>query len=203
MSVDPRDLGGRFDCVFDVGAHIGDFANSCLRAWPGCTVDSFEPLRKLANLQPGGPWRWHQVALGELPADRTMFRCEFEPSSSLLQMADLHREAFPYTTASEAVTVPVRRLYEYADLIHGRALLKLDVQGYELHVLRGAGETLGRFDAVVLEVSHVELYHGAPTPMELWRFLCASGFRHDRRVDEMPHPETHEVLQSDELWVRA
>lgn len=201
MSVDARQLVGPYDVVFDVGAYVGDFAQSCLHAWPECEVHSFEPLRDVLN--PGRRWQWHQVALAQSTGAWPMFRNEFEPSSSILEMADAHREAFPYTLDTVQQVVPTRRLAEYDGFVHDRALLKLDVQGYELHVLRGAGATLDKFAAVVLEVSHVELYHGAPTPRELWEFLSAAAFRHERRVDEMPHPETHVVLQSDELWVRA
>lgn len=201
MSIDPALLDGPYDHVTDVGAHTGEFSRACLEEWPGVTVDSFEPLRRLVNLHDDGPWRWHQVALGQADGAWPMFRNEFEPSSSLLVMAEAHREAFPYTIRSESTTVPVRKLDEYADRVHGRALLKLDVQGYELHVLEGAINVLHRFAAIVLEVSHVELYHGAPTAIEISEFLRAHGFTHKARVDVTRHPVTRQVLQSDELWV--
>lgn len=204
MSVSPADLQGPYDVVFDVGAYVGDFAKACLRAWPQCRVYSFDPLREVVNLPDGGRWRWHRVALGDTERRQAvLWRNEFEPSSSLLPMADAHKEAFPYTVRAESTRVEIRRLVEYAQYVEGQALLKIDVQGAELEVLKGAGSALDGFDAVVLEVSHIELYHGAPTPLELARFLSDHGFRHDRRVDEMPHPVTRRLLQSDELWVRT
>lgn len=199
----PWELPGPYDHVTDVGADVGSFAQACLQAWSGVTVDSFEPLRQLANLQPDGPWQWHQTAIGREPGRTVLWQNEFSPSSSLLEMCELHREAFPYTIQTDPVEVDVARLDAYAERVHGRALLKIDVQGYELHVLEGAGELLDRYAAVVLEVSWVELYRGAAKPVELWDFLTGRGFVHDRRVDEMPHPVLRHVLQSDELFVRA
>ena len=198
----PWSLGGPYDHVTDVGADIGAFATACFHAWPGVTVDSFEPLRNLENLRPDGPWQWHQVALGKAAGRSVIWQNEFSPSSSLLEMCDLHRQAFPYTIQTDPVEVDVARLDSYPDRVHGRALLKIDVQGYELQVLEGAGELLDRYAAVVLEVSWVELYRGSATPDAIWAFLTGRGFVHDRRVDQMPHPVTREVLQSDELWMR-
>jgi hypothetical protein len=116
-------------------------------------------------------------------------------------MADLHKEAFPYTRRGFEQKVRVERLDSFPEIIESPALLKIDVQGFELEVLKGADKLLQRFQAVVLEVSHAELYHGAPTPDELAAFLDDAGFRHAARIDELPDPRTGELLQSDELWV--
>lgn len=199
MSLDTSKLGGPFASVVDVGAYCGDFALACFQAWPICTVHSFEPLLEVQNRF--GRWQWHRFALGAEPGDKVMNRCEFIPSSSLLEMSDLHKQAFPYTRRGFEQKVRVERLDSFPEVIEPPALLKIDVQGYELEVLKGAGKLLQRFQAVVLEVSHAELYHGAPTPDEIATFLDDAGFKPGLRVDEVRHPYTDELLQSDELWV--
>jgi hypothetical protein len=119
-------------------------------------------------------------------------------------MAGLHETAFPYTKGSEPERVGMARLDEFAELIRSPALLKIDVQGYELEVLKGAGEYVGAFQAIVLEVSWESLYHGAPTPAALSKLLQANGFEHAAQVDTLYHPKAPKLLlQSDELWVRA
>lgn len=201
MSVAPAELGGPYASVFDVGAFRGDFARACLAQWPWAGVESFEPLAERKG--PGDPrWAWHRCALGAQAGLTTMTRCTFVPSSSVLPMAELHEAAFPYTKGGTEVEVGMARLDEFAELIREPALLKIDVQGYELEVLRGAGGALSRFHAVVLEVSHAELYHGAPSPAELADYLQEAGFTHEARVDELTYPKTRRVLQSDELWLR-
>lgn len=201
MSLDCARLAGPFATVVDVGAYVGDFARACLDAWPLCTVHSFEPLLEVAN-RDRARWRWYRTALGADPGVAVMNRCEFIPSSSILEMADLHRDAFPYTRRSAGQQVPVATLAQVLPSVARPALLKIDVQGYELEVLRGAGDTLAHYQAVVLEVSHAELYHGAPSPEELAGFLTAGGFQPAWRVDELRDPRTGELLQSDELWTR-
>lgn len=204
MSLDTAKLAGPYDVVLDVGAYVGDFARACLEAWPICQVHSFEPLLEVVNT--AERWTWHRVALGaDHDETAVMHRCEFLPSSSMLPMAELHKAAFPYTRGGSIQKVEVHALEQYEHLIGGRTLLKIDVQGWELEVLIGAGETLDRFAAVVCEVSWQELYEGAPSFEQLDAHLRAHGFRHERRVDELRDPRPRAsglLLQSDELWVR-
>lgn len=204
MSLPTGKLGGPYGFVLDVGAFRGDFARACRSAWPRVEVVSFEPLEPRPD---DAAWAWNAVALGAEAGRRTINRCEFVPSSSLLPMADLHKTAFPYAAASEPVEVDVVRLDDLAaDELDGdprRKLLKVDVQGSELDVLRGAERTLREVDGVVLEVSWEVLYHGAPTFAELDLALADAGFRHLRRVEELRHPRTRALLQSDEVWLRS
>ena len=58
-----------------------------------------------------------------------------------------------------------------------RAFLKLDVQGYERHVLDGAGAALARFEALELELSVTPLYEGQPSLVEMLPLLAERGFR--------------------------
>ena len=60
------------------------------------------------------------------------------------------------------------------------ALLKIDVQGYELEVLKGCESLLDLFDAVYVECSFVELYEGQALAYEVidWmheRSFCLAG----------------------------
>lgn len=203
MSVQPADLGGPYATVLDVGAFRGDFARAAIEAWPDARVLSFEPLEPKPDDTDTGRWTWFPTALGQQDGRVTIHRNEFVPSSSILPMARLHATAFPYTRDVTEAEVGIIPLDEFAALVDEPALLKIDVQGYELQVLRGAVATLTRCQAVVLEVSWETLYHGAPTPTELATFLQASGFEHVARVDSLYHPKSPKLLlQSDELWAR-
>jgi hypothetical protein len=55
-------------------------------------------------------------------------------------------------------------------------LLKIDVQGAELSVLRGAEKTLESVDSIFVECSFVELYEGQALANEVIEFLAARGF---------------------------
>lgn len=207
MSLDLEKLGAAYETVIDVGAFRGDFALACLRRWHEARVISFEPLNPEPRKAMRGyrrRWAWYSVALGARVGTVEMNRNEFIPSSSILPMADLHREAFPYTRQSEPVKVGVAMLDEFYEHIASPALLKIDTQGYELEVLKGGTEVLTQCDAVVCEVSHEALYEGQPAYADLDTFLERQGFEHAARIDELRHPERQGMLlQSDELWTRV
>jgi hypothetical protein len=60
--------------------------------------------------------------------------------------------------------------------ISGCNVLMMDVQGYELEVLKGARETLGSIDHVFTEINRAELYEGCPMAEDLDLFLAGFGF---------------------------
>ena len=56
------------------------------------------------------------------------------------------------------------------------ALLKLDLQGYELAALKGAQQLLQQFDYVIVEAVFEEFYIGEPHFEDIWEYLRAAGF---------------------------
>jgi hypothetical protein len=93
-------------------------------------------------------------------------------------MAEAHRTAYPFTAKVEPTTVECTTLDRYFEVqrLQANVFLKLDVQGGELLVLRGAAETLRLTEAVYLEVSFQELYEGQPLIEEVIGFLRSCGF---------------------------
>lgn len=55
-------------------------------------------------------------------------------------------------------------------------ILALDVQGAELHALRGAINNISAFDAIICEVNLLELYEGAALEKDIVAFLENFGF---------------------------
>src|SRR5512136_2022791 len=146
--------------IVDVGGFVGSFAYAMRTILPGAQIYSFEPLdgnyeKLVRNLAPLGRFQAFHTALGEQIGSIDFYRNEFSASSSALEMADLHRQAFPQTERQTKITVPVARLDDYLDrmTLQPPVLLKLDVQGYEAAVLRGAAQVLARADFLMCELS--------------------------------------------------
>jgi len=60
--------------------------------------------------------------------------------------------------------------------LQGPAILKVDVQGGELEVIKGAGQCLNNFEFIVLEIGLVEQYIGQPIYHEYLNFMAERGF---------------------------
>ena len=54
--------------------------------------------------------------------------------------------------------------------------MHIDVQGYELEVLKGAVASLASIDEITVEVNRAELYEGCPMAEEIIMFLEDQGF---------------------------
>jgi hypothetical protein len=98
-------------------------------------------------------------------------------SSSILAPATTQVEIFG-TAVKKTKNVRLRRLTSIlsSDLVAAPALLKIDVQGFELDVLKGCEELLARFETIYVEASYVELYQRQALVGEVIQFLHQRGF---------------------------
>jgi FkbM family methyltransferase len=197
-----------FKTVIDAGANRGQFAVFAARRFPEAAIICFEPLPEpLARLRQatGNSPRvtLHDIALAETSGLAEFHVSVADDSSSLLPITPLQRTVFPGTEEQATRTVQIRRL---DDVLRGGALLapvllKIDVQGGELGVLRGADDLMPSIDAVLVEVSFVELYAGQALADEVWSHLSSRGFS-CRGAWSTAYGPRGECLQSDLLFAR-
>jgi FkbM family methyltransferase len=178
--IDELELG----TVVDIGANRGQFALCVRRLYPGATIFSFEPLLKPAETYrrvfgKDSRVRLFNKAIAPQAGSAAMHVSRWDVSSSLLPFAQAQHDNFPFTEESRRETVSVARLSDCIDRdsIEGTALLKLDVQGYELAALHGCEDLLARFKYVYVEASFIELYVGQALATEVIAYLFAKGFK--------------------------
>jgi len=171
------------DGIIDVGANRGQFTLACRLALPNVPILAFEPIpteaatfRKVHGGIEGV--RLVESALGESNGTALLHLSKSADSSSLLPIGSRQTELYENTFEIGTISVPVQRLDNLAALWAGRSrqLLKLDVQGFELNVLRGAMTTLESCAYVFAECSEVALYDGQALRDEVETFLRGRGF---------------------------
>jgi FkbM family methyltransferase len=170
--------------IVDVGANRGQFTLYALARFPSARILAFEPLpaarQNMLRLFEGeNRVEIVPFALGENEGEVVMHLSAREDSSSLLPMGERQVSTFPGTDEIGTTRVDVRTLDSVlADReIPRPALLKVDVQGFELPLLRGAEQSLGSFDQILIEASFVELYEGQALFPEVSQCIEKHGFR--------------------------
>jgi FkbM family methyltransferase len=169
------------DGVVDVGAHEGGFATRMRQdvGFRGPIV-SFEPVdssfRQLTAAMSGDPsWEGKKLALGAQSGVLPLNVHSSSDFNSLRTASTYGQQQFEVLRSGTSEYVEVRRLDDVLELA-GRLLLKLDTQGFDLEVMRGATNTLRRIDILVVEVAAISIYEGAPTMLEMMEKIQESGF---------------------------
>lgn len=185
-TIEHRDLLGRLDVltVVDIGANVGQFALLSRSLFPRARVYSFEPLarpsRKLRALFDGDPQVvFFQTAIAPAAETRAMHVSARDDSSSLLPISSSQVEFAPGTQEAgreDVALAPLDQFLAPGDIARP-ALLKLDVQGFELEALKGCETLLSCFDHIYVEVSFFPLYENQVLADELIAWLAERNFR--------------------------
>ena len=167
------ELGYEPGVVIDGGAHLGDFTREARAVFPSAAIHMVEPQpacrRHLEELAASaGNLYFHPYALGASTGTVRMW-AGAEPGTG----AAIASEGDPEAETVEVEAAPLDSLLRLS--ARGRALLKLDLQGYELAALRGAETSLKSIEVVLTEVSFFRQGY-EPTILELISFLDERGF---------------------------
>ena len=127
--------------------------------------------------------RWLPVALGEADGERPLYFCRSPGASSLYAPDRRFLDRFPDASrfdVTDTRTVTVRALDSLVaegGLPSRIGFLKVDTQGSELQILRGARRVLEeQAVAVEVEVEFAPMYSGQPLFRDLDAFLAECGF---------------------------
>lgn len=200
------------DLVFDIGANKGQYALGIMDAGYKHKIVSFEPLSSVYGTikkesQKYDNWEVApKCAIGAKKEEIEINISANSVSSTLLNMLDSHIEGAPESKVIGKEKVQVYSLDEIAgDYIKSakNIFLKIDVQGFEQEVLKGAQQLLEEAKGVELEISLVPLYEGQSWLLpQILDFMSSKGFRLKSIVPAFTDNKTGEVLQCNGIFFR-
>ncbi len=168
-----------FSTILDVGANKGQFAYFARCQWPDAKLYCFEPLPQ-PRAQLKALLKDHAMvlpyALGNARGHAKIHVASRADSSSLLPLGREQKHIYDMEERGTQDVEVVRLDDVLADKTLRPALLKIDVQGFELEVLNGGQNTLSQCSAVYVEASFIQLYDGQPLADEVERMLADNGF---------------------------
>ena len=147
--------------IIHIGAHYGeeirDYIDNGIE-----DIILFEPLSDNFNILEKNVKNLsanivgHQVALGSTPGNATMYVSSNEKQSSSILKPKVHLTHHPNVSFPSTEVVEVKTLDQFETFNFN--FINMDVQGYELEVLKGASKTLTHIDYVYCEVNRDEVY---------------------------------------------
>ena len=156
--------------IFDVGAYRGDFADLCIKNFPTAKIACFDVLEhrveqlNLLALK-NASVRVFPTLLGSEIRDSVEFNQAETASSVLVEQVpqNFPVKSYPMTTIDEIVL----------NHFDGKSpeFLKLDVQGYELEVLKGAEKSIKGVQVILAEISLLDIHQNVPLLAEMVKWL--------------------------------
>ena len=194
--------------VIDIGANRGQFALAAREAFPDAKIYSFEPLPLPAQLfrrvfGADSSIALHETAVGTDPGTHWMHQSARDDSSSFFPISERQESLFPGTQEIGLVEVCVSRLEAClnTNVVVPPAVLKIDVQGYELQALRACECVFEKLSFVYVECSFVELYKGQCLVHEIVRYLETHGFVL-RSIHNIAYDPAGLAVQADIMFAR-
>ena len=203
------------DLVLDVGANVGQFAGLLRRNGYKGRIASFEPIKATfvtlaATAEADKLWTIYQVALGSEEGQRTMNVMQGTDLSSFYHPSDYGKACFATEVVTHQEIVQVARLdrflseemkAEIGTAQRKSIFLKIDTQGHDLDVFKGAEGVLASVVVLLMELSVRPIYQGTPNWLEVIQEVQSKGFL---LFDLFPIQNDKEgaVIEYDGLFVR-
>jgi FkbM family methyltransferase len=202
----------RINCVIDVGANRGQYAQMLREFGYSGHIASFEPVPEpFRQLQQAAAqdanWSVYDVGLGREDGAITMHVVK-GTLSSMLPPSRYGAGRYPILREAAEHEVKVRRLDGMLDEIIGhirkpRVFLKLDTQGYDLEVFAGLGARTKTIVGLQSEVALLRIYQGMPRLSEALATYEAAGLEVTGFFPVTRQSRTGRALEFDCVMVRA
>jgi FkbM family methyltransferase len=185
--------------VLDVGAAKGYWSINAGCRWPRAKFFMIDPLLQsepdLQRLCEDPRFHYLRLAVGDRPGE-TVIHVATEPdSSSLLLVSN------PDPKSHQAVSLRTLDQLLETGQIAAPQLVKIDVQGYELNVLRGGEKVFDSADVFIIEANLFEFMPGCPRLHELTAFMADRGFYPFDFAGFLRRPYQNDLGQVDVVFV--
>ncbi len=174
------------DCVLDVGANIGQYGTMLREIGFTGYIVSFEPVKSvyaqlLKKAENDPKWICYNLALSDESGSKDINVFSDSQFSSFLKASEYSKNTWQVLNSAHSEQVDLVRLDNLFAEIKIKTqcqhfYLKLDTQGFDLNVFRGAQNILHELSAVQTELSMIHVYENMADPYASLNEYHAQGF---------------------------
>lgn len=196
-----KNLGFEPKIVIDAGAFEGEWASMYKAIHPAASVLMIEAQKSKEDILSHIAKKYNNVNyhIGLLGAERGR-AVTFHINATVSSVLEEYKSNDFATESRREETLDdlVESVYGH----HAADLLKLDVQGYELEILRGAPKLLDHLQFILCEVSLLEINKGCPLMTDVVGFMDAAGFIPYDICSFIRRPLDRALWQTDILFIK-
>ena len=175
-----KDGGFEPKVIYDIGACVLHWTDKAKTVWPNATYVAFEAMDATRFIYEEEGMGHACGVLGSEDGKEIDFWENTEnPGGNSVYKENI--ELSPM--ADQLFNKPIRKYTGRLDTVVSQFgfqlpdLIKMDVQGAELDILKGAPEILKHCNNIILEMQHVDYNKGAPKADEIIKYLESIGFK--------------------------
>jgi len=176
-----RDSGSQPRVIYDIGACVLHWTREAINAWPHAKFIAFDAMEESKAVFDHFGFDSHIGVLSDRDDDYvTFYKNVTSPGGN-----SYYKESTQYSPAADQMygdfNAHMLRTFTLDSIVEAKGfplpdLIKIDVQGAELDVLKGATKTLASCKDIIVELQLVEYNEGAPSYIEVITYLKSQGF---------------------------
>ena len=196
------------NCVLDVGANKGQFARNLRRVGYQGHICSFEPIGEdyallCASFRQDRQWAGYNYALGSQNTRQTFhIALKSTPLSSFLAPQSKDWKLREVEVEMKRLDTVFQEVIAATGLREPRVFLKMDTQGYDVEVFRGAEGCLAQVVGMQSEVSIKPIYVGMPHYLDAIRTYESHGFELHGLAEVFRHPQQNSIIEMNCVMMR-
>jgi FkbM family methyltransferase len=186
--------------ILDIGANVGQFYNEIKQIFPDAYYYLVEGNHKC------------EIPLKDLKVDYSISLLSDEVKTVNFYTRtyeerctgnSIYREKTPFYDDSE-ITIKTIQTTTLDLLLKDQEfdLIKIDVQGSEIDIIKGGINMIKKSKGILMEVSLVEYNENSPTKEYVYEFMKTLNFYPAEHISDINHPITHHLIQQDILFIK-
>lgn len=198
------------DLILDIGANVGTVTLTFAELLPHARIYAFEPLPDMFILlkkktSPYANVCLVNIALGEKEENIEIHRLVNSSASSILTPSAWFESDNQTETQWKLIPVEVRRLDSYLEELTQTGcvnwLIKIDVQGFEAHVIRGGMQVISKANLIIIETLFQNYYQDQASFDQIYQLLTGLGFKYAGCIDQVASNDGTPAYQ-DALFIK-
>jgi FkbM family methyltransferase len=175
--------------IYDIGACTGNWTREARKVWDNSKFVLFEAMPQVEFLLKETGFDYHIGVLSDASHKEVeFFENVWQPGGNSYYREIGHPESGRVFSDAHMVKKTTRSLDDVVRYNNFPLpeLMKIDVQGCEVDVLKGAEYTLSKCTDLLIELQHTEYNQGAPLKDEAIQFLNSIGFKQKHAMTPAP-----------------